>query len=680
MAVGSVSSDCSLSCSKTPWFDNVVKFVGPLAPGELIDLSPVPCAWNWLVDVTSPDGLSTVYARGATLPLAEHGVYTLVVGGSGGGAPGGGIALLTDAAPPSPTWLPLVIAPLLLLAAGAAHAAVGYLLRCFARVAPPAKVAAGAAEAGVFANLLAFFGWDAAVRAGYAAAAKEASADAAAAAGGSINGGGALRESLLNAEEGAAPAAASSSSSSPSSAPAAPTTTKPMSAGRVHAVDVLRGLALCFMIFVNYGGGGYSFLDHAAWNGLHLADLLFPTFVWTQGVSMAISFAAARRRGATAADLAQRVAWRSAKLYALGCFLNGGTDLYNWRVIGVLQYFAVSYLVVGCVEAFLPPSADVGAGSAAKAAAAAINDGGAAAAAAAAAGEPDYDGMKFMSLADALTREVGRYWKQWLAMACVAALYIGLQQGLPLPDGCPTGYTGPGGAADHGAYKTCTGGAHRVVDVALFGENHMYHDVRGGAPISTATCADVFGCAVYDPEGALGWLSACWVTFLGLQAGRVLVHLRPLLAGGAARGGAEARASHVAVVVRWALWGVPLALLGGALAGFSQDGGAVPINKNLWSPSFVLVLAGIDFLALAALYALVDVARAWAGAPFLYAGVNSIVVYVGSELFDGIFPFRVYLRDGYGSHAAQLFSNIFGVLAWLAVARILFLKKIFVNL
>ena len=92
------------------------------------------------------------------------------------------------------------------------------------------------------------------------------------------------------------------------------------------------------------------------------------------------------------------------------------------------------------------------------------------------------------------------------------------------------------------------------------------------------------------------------------------------------------------------------------------------------------MLGGIDFLALAALYVVVDVAQAWAGAPFLYAGVNSIVVYMGSELFDGTFPFRVYLRDGYGSHAAQLFSNIFGVLAWLAVARILFLKKIFVNL
>lgn len=40
----------------------------------------------------------------------------------------------------------------------------------------------------------------------------------------------------------------------------------------------------------------------------------------------------------------------------------------------------------------------------------------------------------------------------------------------------------------------------------------------------------------------------------------------------------------------------------------------------------------------------------------------------------------MYLRDGYGSHAAYLFSNIFGVMSWLAVARVLYLKGIFVNL
>lgn len=39
---------------------------------------------------------------------------------------------------------------------------------------------------------------------------------------------------------------------------------------RMKSVDVLRGICLAVMIFVNYGAGGYSLLDHTPWNGLHL--------------------------------------------------------------------------------------------------------------------------------------------------------------------------------------------------------------------------------------------------------------------------------------------------------------------------------------------------------------------------------------------------------------------------
>lgn len=30
------------------------------------------------------------------------------------------------------------------------------------------------------------------------------------------------------------------------------------------------------MNFVNYGGGGYWFFDHSDWNGVTVADLVFP--------------------------------------------------------------------------------------------------------------------------------------------------------------------------------------------------------------------------------------------------------------------------------------------------------------------------------------------------------------------------------------------------------------------
>lgn len=40
---------------------------------------------------------------------------------------------------------------------------------------------------------------------------------------------------------------------------------------RLQSLDTFRGIALLLMIFVNYGGGGYWFFEHASWNGLTIA-------------------------------------------------------------------------------------------------------------------------------------------------------------------------------------------------------------------------------------------------------------------------------------------------------------------------------------------------------------------------------------------------------------------------
>lgn len=48
---------------------------------------------------------------------------------------------------------------------------------------------------------------------------------------------------------------------------------------RLNSLDTFRGISLTLMIFVNYGGGGYWWLDHSAWDGLTVADLLFPWFM-----------------------------------------------------------------------------------------------------------------------------------------------------------------------------------------------------------------------------------------------------------------------------------------------------------------------------------------------------------------------------------------------------------------
>ena len=71
----------------------------------------------------------------------------------------------------------------------------------------------------------------------------------------------------------------------------------------------------------------------------------------------------------------------------------------------------------------------------------------------------------------------------------------------------------------------------------------------------------------------------------------------------------------------------------GHVDGLVQNGGVMPLNKNLWSPSFIFVMAGTGFLMLSLTYILVDVTKWWTGAPFRFVGMNSIIVYFGSEVF-----------------------------------------------
>ena len=43
---------------------------------------------------------------------------------------------------------------------------------------------------------------------------------------------------------------------------------------RLNSLDAFRGFSLFLMIFFNYGAGGYKFLQHADWHGLHMAGNL----------------------------------------------------------------------------------------------------------------------------------------------------------------------------------------------------------------------------------------------------------------------------------------------------------------------------------------------------------------------------------------------------------------------
>ena len=57
-----------------------------------------------------------------------------------------------------------------------------------------------------------------------------------------------------------------------------------------------------------------------------------------------------------------------------------------------------------------------------------------------------------------------------------------------------------------------------------------------------------------------------------------------------------------------------------------------PINKRLWSSSFVLYVGGWSLVFLSVFYLIIDVAgfKKWAF-PFILIGTNSIVIYICSE-------------------------------------------------
>ncbi len=119
------------------------------------------------------------------------------------------------------------------------------------------------------------------------------------------------------------------------------------------------------------------------------------------------------------------------------------------------------------------------------------------------------------------------------------------------------------------------------------------------------------GSKTYDPEGVLSTLPAIATCLLGLFAGRILAGER------------TPEQNTLGLFV----FGTPLVVVG-YLWGWS-----FPINKPIWTSSYVLLTAGQAACALAFCHWLCDVRgwRRWAR-PFEIYGVNAITVFVGSGL------------------------------------------------
>src|SRR5215475_13252220 len=91
---------------------------------------------------------------------------------------------------------------------------------------------------------------------------------------------------------------------------------------RFRAIDVLRGLTVALMIVVNMQPGpgkSYGQLLHAAWNGLTLTDLVFPTFMFVVGATLSFTLPKYERLGDAA--VLRKVATRTALIFLCGYLL-----------------------------------------------------------------------------------------------------------------------------------------------------------------------------------------------------------------------------------------------------------------------------------------------------------------------------------------------------------------------
>jgi predicted acyltransferase len=122
----------------------------------------------------------------------------------------------------------------------------------------------------------------------------------------------------------------------------------PVRAGRLISLDVLRGLTIAAMILVNNNGDAehaYKPLLHSAWNGWTLTDIIFPSFLFMVGLSMAFSLPSRLAAASTRMSLLPHILRRTLILILLGLVVNTFPffHLYDIRLYGVLQRIALCY-------------------------------------------------------------------------------------------------------------------------------------------------------------------------------------------------------------------------------------------------------------------------------------------------------------------------------------------------
>jgi predicted acyltransferase len=148
---------------------------------------------------------------------------------------------------------------------------------------------------------------------------------------------------------------------------------------------------------------------------------------------------------------------------------------------------------------------------------------------------------------------------------------------------------------------------------------------------------------VRDPEGVLSDIPALATTLLGMLTAMWLRSKRsPSIK---ARGMLAAGVLGILLGQLWGLW--------------------FPINKNLWSSSFVLFAAGIALVALSICYWAIDIKNWKTGWTYVWLvfGMNAITAYVFAELLSGsLSAIHIHTGTQTVSLSGYLFTHVFAAI------------------
>jgi predicted acyltransferase len=367
---------------------------------------------------------------------------------------------------------------------------------------------------------------------------------------------------------------------------------------RLQSLDVFRGLTVMIMTLVNNPGDWghiYTPLEHSAWNGCTVADLVFPSFLFIVGVSIVFAMQTAKQQPENHGKLIIKILKRALIIAGLGLFMSFflNWDFATLRFPGVLQRIAVVYLICGLI--FIK------------------------------------SGYRFQAV---------------LAVLILIVYHLLITQ-VPVPD---TGVASLEPETNLGAW----------LDRTVFTTAHLWSQSK-----------------TWDPEGLLSTLPAIATGLLGVLTGTWLkqqtyspkIKVYAMLAAGALL---------VAAGLVWNIW--------------------LPINKALWTSSFVLFTGGLGLLFLTLCYWLIDIeGYQRAIKPFVVYGVNAITVFVVSGLVARSMNRIMVTRGGNKTSLSsalyqQFFSPHFSplnasliwaiayVLVWMLILWVMYNKRIFIKI